>query len=126
MAKAISQIHSADGSALGSFFAELSDIGRMFPNVGAGLTGKARLLAHYKADLIRRANKSVEWNKYSEYLNVELVNNRVSVVANGPDYIERSISLLEYGTGDAVAVPLMRVAEAEYNEDFATKGMYKL
>jgi hypothetical protein len=126
MAKAISQIHSPDGSALGSFFAELVDIGRMFPNGSAGLTGKDRLLAHYKDDLIRRANSSLEWNKYSEYLKVEIVNNRISVSVSGPDYIERLASLLEYGTGDTVAVPLMRVAEAEYNEDFATKRMYKL
>lgn len=84
-----------------------------------------KLIDNYQKQLLKKAIESPEWYPYAKYLKVRL-ENKVSIRVEfaGPKYLEDIIKLIEYGSGDSVASPLMRVSEAEFNSDFEAKRMF--
>lgn len=127
MAQAISQSHSTEGSELGSYLAELLGFNAVVPRTMRTQSQEEKLLKKYQSILKKRASSSYDWQEFAEYLKVRKgEGNRIIVYVDGPAQIISRAELLEYGTPEKVADPLMRVAEAEFNNDFEFKRMHKL
>lgn len=127
MAQAISQSHSSGGSELGSYLASLVGFDKAIPKPARKKNQESNLLKRYQASLLRKAMGSYDWQEFAEYLRVgKTKNNKIIVYVDGPDSVVERAQMLEYGTPDKVADPLMRVAEAEFNSDFESKRMYAL
>lgn len=127
MAKAISQLHNASSHDLGLYLAGLSGFYDALPTTNKILGNEDSLLKKYQEILTREAASSYDWNKFSEYLKVaKTKSNRVVVYIDGIDDLVERANLLEYGTPDKPAVPLMRTLEETFNSDFESKRMFKL
>jgi hypothetical protein len=124
MTKAISQSGYSDISYLGSYVADLLGFDKVITKVTKRKSKTDLLLDKYRKILRFRALSSYEWQEFVDYLRVDKVEgNRIVVSIDAPTHIEDRINLLEYGTPGNVANPLMRVAEAEFNDDFELKRM---
>lgn len=127
MTQAISQLHSPEGSALGSYLAELIGFQKSLPKALRKQSPEENLLKKYQAALIKEAQGSYEWQEFAEYLRVgRTKKNKIIVYIDGPDSVIERANLLEYGTPERVANPLMRVTEATFNSDYESKRMFKL
>jgi hypothetical protein len=128
MTKAISQLGSSESSYFGLHLAELAGFELPVQSKTRKKPSTARLLDKYQDDLKRRADSSYEWKEFADYLAVDTskYGGRIIVFIDGPESVREKALLLEYGTPDTVANPLMRVAEAEFNEDFQRARMFGL
>lgn len=131
MAQAISQLHSSESSYFGAYLADLSGFDLPSPASTKKKTRKKaaveKILERYQDELVSKADKSYEWKEFSDYLVVDKTeSNQIVVFVDGSEEVQRRAALLEFGTPEKIANPLMRVAEAEFNEDFQRQRMFRL
>lgn len=85
------------------------------------------LVAKYQKELTELAYADPDWNIYYDVLVVYLSkDNSIKVGVYGEDDLTEEIKLLEFGTGEQPARPLIRNAEARFNADFAWRKSFKL
>lgn len=122
-----SQLNSTDNSDFGAYLIDLLGSEDLYIKSSNRKSKTQKLLDKYQKELTKKANNSERWARFSKYLKVKLnKNKRVIVYIDGNSFIKEQIKLLEYGTLDEVANPLMRISEEEFNSDFETKRMLTL
>lgn len=127
MDQASSQLNSSADIELGSYVMNLLDLEQALPRLVRGKTSTQRLIDGYQKTLTKKATRDGQWIKFADYLRVGITKNKkITVYIDGPDEVENEANLLEYGTPDSVANPLMRVSEEEFNADFDAKRMLRL
>lgn len=127
MDQASSQLNSSADIELGSYVMNLLDLEQALPRLVRGKTSTQRLIDGYQKTLTKKATRDGQWIKFADYLRVGITKNKkITVYIDGPDEVENEANMLEYGTPDSVANPLMRVSEEEFNADFDAKRMLRL
>lgn len=125
MTQASSYLLPNSGMYLGLYLAQTLGVGKESNKISRKNLKFESLLTNYQNQLIKKAKDSPEWYSYAKYLKVRLENETtIRVVFEGPAYLEDVIKLIEYGSGESVPNPLMRVSEAEFNSDFEAKRMF--
>jgi len=125
MLQAFSQSKSSDGSAIGVYLTEFLGLG-----VGAkGLSKKPKfqeLLNTYSKTIISEAQKDPVWSTFSDLIRIGLTKgNKIRVYIEADKDIVDEANLIEFGNGGTPARPLMRKYEAQFNDDFYRRKMFK-
>jgi hypothetical protein len=127
MIQAISQLRSSESSSFGSYLAELVGFESIKPKKSKHKLNVELLLDNYQSLLEKKINQSYSWKEFKDYLIVDLnEDNQVVIYIEAPDYISDEINLLEFGTPGRGPDALIRVSEAEFNNDFQSKRMFSL
>lgn len=125
MTQASSYLLPNSGMYLGLHLMQILSVSKETNKLSRKSIKLEKLLDKYQQQLLEKAISSPEWYSYAKYLKVRLENgNTVRVVFEGPSYLDDVVKLIEYGSGESVANPLMRVSEAEFNSDFEAKRMF--
>ena len=124
MIQAISQPHSSESSSFGSYLAELVGFESIEPKRSGRRLNIDLILDKYQSILENKIQRSYSWQRFANYLVVDLdENNQVVIYIEAPDDVADEINLLEFGTPGRGPDPLIRVSEAEFNDDFQSKRM---
>jgi len=124
MIQAISQSHSSESPSFGSYLAELVGFESITPQPKKRKLNISLLIDKYQASLNKKVKESSAWRGLEGYLVVDVEdNNQIVIFIEAPDDIADEINLIEFGTPGRPPNPLIRVSEAEFNDDFQSKRM---
>lgn len=126
MLQASSHIKSSQGSSIVEYLNTF--LGFDFSKDGVKKKPSyTKFLEKYQKELTELAFNDQDWNAYYDILVVYLdKNNSLKIGVYGEDGLPEEIKLLEFGTGEQPARPLIRNAEARFNADFAWRKSFKL
>lgn len=126
MLQASSQLKASHGSGIVNYLNTF--LGLSFEKGGVKKKQSyAKLLEKYQNELIDLAYNDQDWKIYYDILVVYFSkDNSIRIGVYGEDDLPEEIKLLEFGTGDQPARPLIRNAEARFNADFAWRKSFKL
>lgn len=125
MLQAFSQSKSSDGSPIGTYLASLMGL-----EVGKRGLSKAPkfkvLLNKYQKEVINEARKDPSWFNFVDYIVVILdKTNQIRVYIDADADTIAEANLIEFGSGEVPARPLLRTSEARFNADFDWRKMFQ-
>lgn len=123
MPQAFSQSKSVNGSSIGIYLTSLMGL-----EVGKkGLSKEPnykKLLTKYQMEVTRKAEQDPDWADYADYIAVILdKSNQIHVYIDADEETVAEANLIEFGSGESPARPLLRTSEAQFNADFGWRKM---
>lgn len=87
----------------------------------------SKLIEKYQKELEELAYNDPDWKPYYDVLVVYLAkDNSIKIGSYGETGLTDELKLIEFGTGEQPANPLIRNAEAKFSADFAWRRSFKL